>query len=135
APSLIVVPAFAGTTKIILAARCARSFERKPCSSENQRAQGRPGARRTRGPAGNVQKQIRLRAYRFGGITPAFPAQWLYGLYDFVLVTGFLATIIHSRPEPLANLTPAPGRRTQTTSPYASAAFVFAAPASIASPP
>jgi hypothetical protein len=25
---------------------------------------------------------------------PAFPAQWLYGLYDFVLVTGFLATII-----------------------------------------
>ena len=22
-----------------------------------------------------------------------FPAQWLYGLYDFVLVTGFLATI------------------------------------------
>src|ERR1700675_1872984 len=26
--------------------------------------------------------------------TPAFPAQWLYGLYDFVLVTGFLATII-----------------------------------------
>ena len=24
---------------------------------------------------------------------PAFPAQWLYGLYDFVLVTGFLATI------------------------------------------
>ena len=36
----------------------------------------------------------RTRAYRFGGITPAFPAQWLYGLYDFVLVTGFLATII-----------------------------------------
>jgi hypothetical protein len=26
---------------------------------------------------------------------PAFPAQWLYGLYDFVLVTGFLATIIN----------------------------------------
>jgi hypothetical protein len=25
---------------------------------------------------------------------PAFPAQRLYGLYDFVLVTGFLATII-----------------------------------------
>ena len=29
------------------------------------------------------------------GNTPAFPAQWLYGLYDFVLVTGFLATIIN----------------------------------------
>src|ERR1700712_3723646 len=25
---------------------------------------------------------------------PAFPVQWLYGLYDFVLVTGSLATII-----------------------------------------
>jgi hypothetical protein len=25
---------------------------------------------------------------------PAFPAQWLYGLYEIVLVTGFLATII-----------------------------------------
>ena len=24
----------------------------------------------------------------------AFPAQWLYGLYDFVLVTGLIATII-----------------------------------------
>jgi hypothetical protein len=26
--------------------------------------------------------------------TPASPTQRLYGLYDFVLVTGFLATII-----------------------------------------
>src|SRR3981189_2239343 len=26
---------------------------------------------------------------------PAFPAQWLYGLYVIVLVTGFLATIIN----------------------------------------
>jgi hypothetical protein len=26
--------------------------------------------------------------------TPAFPAQWLYGLYVVVLVTGFLATIV-----------------------------------------
>ena len=28
------------------------------------------------------------------GEHPAFPAQWLYGLYEFVLVTGFLATIV-----------------------------------------
>jgi hypothetical protein len=34
------------------------------------------------------------RAYRFSGEHPAFPAQWLYGLYEFILVTGFLATII-----------------------------------------
>jgi hypothetical protein len=25
---------------------------------------------------------------------PAFPAHWLYGLYDFVLVTGFLLIAI-----------------------------------------
>jgi hypothetical protein len=37
---------------------------------------------------------MRTRAYRFSGNTPAFPAQWLYGLYVIVLVTGFLATII-----------------------------------------
>ena len=66
---------------------------------------------------------------------PTFPAQWLYGLYDFVLVTGFLATIIRSKRWPLANLTPAPGRRTRTISPYASAAFVFAALASTAPRP
>ena len=35
------------------------------------------------------------RAYRFSGEHPASPTQWLYGLYDFVLVTGFLATIIN----------------------------------------
>ena len=28
---------------------------------------------------------------------PAFPAQWLYGLYEIVLVTGFLATIARAR--------------------------------------
>ena len=26
--------------------------------------------------------------------TPASPTQWLYGLYELVLVTGFVATII-----------------------------------------
>jgi hypothetical protein len=26
-------------------------------------------------------KRKRTRAYRFSGNTPAFPAQWLYGLY------------------------------------------------------
>jgi hypothetical protein len=36
----------------------------------------------------------RTRAYRFGGNTPAFPAQRLYGLYEFAPVTGFLATVI-----------------------------------------
>ena len=45
----------------------------------DQRAQGMPGARCTRGP---VCKKSggRTRAYRFSGDTPTFPAQWFYGL-------------------------------------------------------
>src|ERR1700682_4864211 len=69
-------------------------------------------------------KECCTRAYRFSGEHPAFPAQWLYGLYVIVLVTGFLATIIAEKRWLLADLTPAPGRRTQTISPYASAALV-----------
>ena len=45
-----------------------------------QREQGRPGARCTRGLACQMRKQKRTRAYRFSGSIPAFPAQWLYGL-------------------------------------------------------
>jgi len=52
-------------------------FSRPP----NQRAQGRPGARRTRGLVCHYAHGKRCtRAYRFGGSIPAFPAQWLYGL-------------------------------------------------------
>ncbi|WP_154070886.1 hypothetical protein [Bradyrhizobium lablabi] len=40
-------------------------------------------------------KKCCTRAYRFSGEHPAFPAQWLYGLYVIVLVTGFLATIVN----------------------------------------
>ena len=32
------------------------------------------------------------RAYRFSGEPPAFPAQWLYGLYEIVLVTLLFVT-------------------------------------------
>ena len=39
-------------------------------------------------------KECCTRAYWFSGEHPAFPAQWLYGLYVIVLLTGFLATII-----------------------------------------
>ena len=45
-----------------------------------QRAQGRPGARCTRGLVCKVHKRKRTRAYRFSGGNPAFPAQWFYGL-------------------------------------------------------
>src|ERR1700710_1100234 len=39
------------TAEIVLAASPARSFARRPFPPQNQRAQGRPGARRTRGLA------------------------------------------------------------------------------------
>ena len=47
----------------------------------NPRAQGRPGARCTRGLVrGGIVEKCCTRAYRFSGEHPAFPAQWLYGL-------------------------------------------------------
>jgi hypothetical protein len=46
----------------------------------NERAQGRPGARCTRGLVCKLHRKMRTRAYRFSGEHPAFPAQWLYGL-------------------------------------------------------
>ena len=47
----------------------------------DQRAQGIPGARCTRGLVCKMCKRKRTRAYRFSGGNPAFPAQWFYGLY------------------------------------------------------
>src|SRR5207249_12217027 len=49
--------------------------------SETSRAQGRPGARCTRDLVCNMCERMGTRACRFSGDTPAFPAQWLYGLY------------------------------------------------------
>jgi hypothetical protein len=37
--------------------------------------------------------KMRTRAYRFSGNTPAFPAQWLYGLYAISLA----AMLCHHR--------------------------------------
>jgi hypothetical protein len=39
-----------------------------------------PGARCTRGLVCNSAHRKRTRAYRYSRNTPAFPAQWLYGL-------------------------------------------------------
>jgi hypothetical protein len=47
---------------------------------KKKRAQGKPGARCTRGLVCNVHKEMRTRAYRFSGEHPAFPAQWFYDL-------------------------------------------------------
>jgi hypothetical protein len=89
-----------------------------------QRAQGRPGARCTRGLACICTQRMRTRAYRFSGNTPAFPAQWLYGLLR--ALPGERLSC-HHRPRKLAfaNLAPAPRRQDHTTSPYASGAYVY----------
>ena len=41
-----------------------------------------------------VATRTRARAYRNSGEHPAFPAQWLYGLYEIVLVTLLFVTPI-----------------------------------------
>src|SRR5215203_827893 len=45
-----------------------------------RRAQGRPGACCTRGPACDLRKTKLHTSIQGSGNTPAFPAQWLYGL-------------------------------------------------------
>ena len=94
----------------ILAAHCVRGLL-WPCTSKRQRAQGRPGARCTRGLVCNVHSRKRTRAYRFSGSIPAFPAQWLYGLLRALPgEAGSFATVAaRIRPR---NLTPASGVRT-----------------------
>ena len=65
----------------------------KPCPQKSEGA-GKTGC--SPHPRSRAQwvDSGRARAYRFGGITPAFPARRLYGLYEFAPVTGFLATVI-----------------------------------------
>src|SRR5258705_13948557 len=55
--------------------------------------------------------------YRFRRITPAFPAQWFYGLLR--ALPGDQACLTPSPALLLADLTPALGRQNDTTSPSA----------------
>ena len=103
-------------------AESARVFEKLP-ALERQRAQGRPGARCTRGLVCICAQRTRTRAYRSSGEHPAFPAQWLYGLLR-ALPGERLFCHRHSQKLAPANLTPAPRRQDHTTSPYAQATLV-----------
>jgi len=55
------------------------SFARNFLALSNQRAQGMPDARCTRGLMRNVLVDARMSIQGSGG-NPTFPAQWLYGL-------------------------------------------------------
>jgi len=57
---------------------------------QRRRVQGMPGARCTRGLVCKMHIEERTRAYRFSGDTPAFPAQWLYGLCRALLGDEFV---------------------------------------------
>jgi hypothetical protein len=114
-----------------LAARCARVL-RHVTLPRWQRAQGKPGARCTRGLACKMCTRTRTRAYRFSGEHPAFPAQWFYGLLRALPgEAGSFATVT-SRIDS-AKLGASVGRQDHTTSPSASATFVFVTSASTAS--
>ena len=107
-PSRVMTPEydFAFSRRI-----CARGLHLR-WPSKVERAQGRPGARCTRGLVCKVRKRRRTRAYRFSGEHPAFPAQWVDGLYrDLPGETRSVATIARSSLA-AANLTPASGVRT-----------------------
>jgi hypothetical protein len=84
--------------------------ERAQCDPQ-ERAQGRPGARCTRGPVCKSSKQKRTRAYRFSGSSPAFPAQWFYGSFSCSPRRdhSLFVTVVPRKRELPENLTPAIG--------------------------
>src|SRR5205085_2950252 len=61
----------------------------KPVSLEETRAQGKPGARCTRSLARKT-KSARASSPQVHRNSPAFPAQWFYGLYRALLGDEFV---------------------------------------------
>src|SRR5450756_1499682 len=86
--------------------RRASAFPRRDASGacvdcpppKTKRAQGKPGARCTRGLVCKVHKRMRTRAYRSSGGNPAFPARWFTAYSALSLVTGLSC---HHRPRKL----------------------------------
>ena len=100
------------------------SFASIAALDNNKRAQGKPGARCTRGLVCKHAQKKRTRAYRFSGGIPAFPAQWFTAYSALSPVIG-LSCHRHPREVLLpANLTPASGCQDQTASPSARVALV-----------
>ena len=103
---------------------------------EKQRAQGRPGARCTRGPAGVLQRDMLPTSIQVQRRASGLPcAMALRLIRDRPGDPALCDTIAGSKLSPLANLTPASGRRTQTISPYARTTLVSRCLTSTASLP
>src|SRR5215208_6237716 len=101
-------------------ATCARGLP-EPCPS-NERAQGRPGACCTRGPACDLRKQNCTRAYRAAGTLRPSLRNGFTAYFVLSPENGSFASVVAQIL--LRNLTPAPRRPNHTTSPYASGAYV-----------
>src|SRR5439155_4418925 len=96
---------------------------------ENQRAQGMPGARCTRGLVCKMHVTMRTRAYRYSRSSPAFPARWFDGLCHALPGNEFLLPPslceLTAKPEPgranfaFAKLDTSHGCRDHTVLPYA----------------
>jgi hypothetical protein len=123
------------------AARYESAFSRTPRARALLKsfAPGNRGRRESRvraAPAVSRAKctqQKRTRAYRFSGEHPAFPAQWFYGLLRALPGEACsFATIAREKPGS-RELGASVGRQNHTTSPSASATFVFVTFASTAS--
>src|ERR1700712_717929 len=100
-------------------------FCKKTLPHENQRAQGRPGARCTRGLAGVLKRDMLPTSIQVQRRAPGLPcAMALRLIRDRPGDPAFCDTIVLGRRWLPSNLTPASGRRTQTISPYAKAALV-----------
>src|SRR3981189_233382 len=126
----------------ILNSRCTFALSRRDApevlqivSPQIERAQGRPGARCTRGLACGLHKTKCTRAYRFSGEHPAFPAQWLYGLYRALpgerirvvtVAAGLIARPIRLDRIPHRQLGTSNGCRNHAVFPYATTPFVCA---------
>src|SRR6266404_9325784 len=86
-----------------------------------QRAQGMPDARCTRGRV--CSKKAHALATTGTPHQPAFPARWFYGLYVISPVTGLFCHRRFAGMTP-RTLAPASGRQNHTTSPSATALLV-----------
>jgi hypothetical protein len=94
------------------------------CPLRKLRAQGRPGACCTRGPACDLRKQMCTRAYRAARTLRPSLRNGFTAYFVLSPENGSFASVAREKLSLLPDLAPAPRRPNHTTSPYASGAHV-----------